>query len=52
MATGGDSSMTSSSQPLDDSEFLPLLDMLIESFACAGLSASAVKALRRRACER
>lgn len=37
--------------PLDDSEFLLLLDMLIESFTRAGLSASAVKALRRHACE-
>jgi len=32
---------------LDDSEFIPLLDTLIESFARAGLSALAVKELRR-----
>jgi len=37
--------------PLDDSEFIPLLDMLIESFSRAGLSALPVKKLRRRACE-
>src|SRR5208283_6098169 len=37
--------------PLDDSEFIPLLDTLIESFARAGLSAVAVKELRRHACE-
>ena len=37
--------------PLDDSEFIPLLDTLIESFARAGLSALAVKELRRQACE-
>ncbi len=36
--------------PLDDSEFIPLLDTLIESFAHAGLSALAVKNLRRHAC--
>jgi hypothetical protein len=36
--------------PLDDSEFIPLLDTLIESFARAGLSALAVKSLRRHAC--
>ena len=36
--------------PLDDSEFIPLLDTLIESFARAGLSALAVKNLRRHAC--
>ena len=36
--------------PLDDSEFIPLLDTLIESFASAGLSALAVKNLRRHAC--
>jgi hypothetical protein len=36
---------------LDDSEFIPLLDTLIESFARAGLSALAVKELRRQACE-
>lgn len=37
--------------PLDDSEFLPLLDTLVESFTRAGLSASAVKGLHRHACE-
>jgi hypothetical protein len=37
--------------PLDDAEFIPLLDTLIESFARAGLSALSVKELRRRACE-
>ena len=37
--------------PLDDSEFVPLLDMLIESFAHAGLSAMPVQQLRRHACE-
>jgi len=37
--------------PLDDSEFIPLLDMLIGSFAHAGLGALAVKGLRRHACE-
>ena len=36
--------------PLDDSEFIPLLDTLIESFARAGLSAPGVKSLRRHAC--
>jgi len=36
---------------LDDSEFIPLLDILIESFARAGLSAVRVKELRRHACE-
>jgi hypothetical protein len=36
--------------PLDDSEFIPLLDTLIESFARAGLSALAVKSLRRQTC--
>ena len=36
---------------LDDSEFIPLLDTLIESFARAGLSALGVKELRRQACE-
>src|SRR5208337_3124881 len=36
--------------PLDDSEFIPLLDTLIESFARAGLSALAVKSLRRHVC--
>ena len=37
--------------PLDDSEFIPLLDTLIESFARAGLNAVQVKKLRRHACE-
>jgi len=37
--------------PLDDSEFVPLLDMLIDSFAHAGLSATAVEQLRRHACD-
>jgi len=37
--------------PLDDSEFIPLLDTLIESFARTGLSALRVKELRRHACE-
>ena len=36
---------------LDDSEFIPLLDILIESFARAGISAVRVKDLRRHACE-
>ena len=36
---------------LDDSEFIPLLDTLIESFARVGLRALAVKELRRHACE-
>jgi hypothetical protein len=36
--------------PLDDSEFIPLLATLIASFARAGLSALAVKS-RRHACE-
>ncbi len=36
---------------LDDSEFIPLLDTFIESFARAGLSALTVKELRRHACE-
>jgi LexA DNA binding domain-containing protein len=38
-------------KPLDDSEFVPLLDMLIDSFARAGLSATHVQQLRRHACE-
>jgi hypothetical protein len=38
-------------KPLDDSEFVPLLDTLIKSFARAGLSTLAVKGLRRQACE-
>jgi hypothetical protein len=37
--------------PLDDSEFIPLLHTLIESFAHAGLNALPVKELRRHACE-
>lgn len=37
--------------PLDDSEFIPLLGTLIESFARAGLSAMAVIELRGHACE-
>jgi len=37
--------------PLDDSGFIPLLDMLIDSFAHAGLSATRVEQLRRHACE-
>ena len=36
---------------LDDSEFIPLLDMLIDSFAHAGLSTVRVEGLRRHACE-
>jgi hypothetical protein len=36
---------------LDDSEFIPLLDTLIESFARAGLSEVRVKELCRQACE-
>lgn len=40
-----------SSNPLDDSEFIPLLDTLIESFTRAGLSALRIKELRRHACE-
>jgi len=38
-------------KPLDDSEFVPLLDMLIDSFTHAGLSAASVQQLRRHACE-
>ena len=37
--------------PLDDSEFIPLLDTLIESFSRAGLSGMAVIELRGHACE-
>jgi hypothetical protein len=37
--------------PLDDSHFVPLLDMLIDSFAHAGLPAAAIQQLRRHACE-
>jgi hypothetical protein len=40
-----------SRNPLDDSEYLPLLDTLIESFARAGLNALRVQELRRHACE-
>ena len=38
-------------KPLDDSEFAPLLDMLIDSFAHAGLSTAAVGQLRLHACK-
>jgi hypothetical protein len=38
-------------KPLDDSEFIPLLDMLIDSFSHAGLSTTQVGQLRRHACE-
>jgi len=38
-------------KPLDDAEFVPLLDMLIGTFAHAGLSATPVEQLRRHACE-
>jgi DNA-binding MarR family transcriptional regulator len=37
--------------PLDDSEFIPLLEMLMESFSRAGLGAAQVKELRRCVCE-
>jgi len=37
--------------PLDDSEFVPLLDMLIDTFAQAGLSAALVECLRHHACD-
>jgi DNA-binding MarR family transcriptional regulator len=37
--------------PLDDSEFIPLLDTLINSFANAGLGVAHVKELRRHVCE-
>ena len=37
--------------PLDDSEFIPLLDTLIESFARTGFSTLRVKELRSYACE-
>ncbi|MSR65083.1 MAG: hypothetical protein EXS18_04805 [Verrucomicrobiae bacterium] len=40
-----------SRKPIDDSEFIPLLDILIESFARAGLSARLVQRLRGHACE-
>ncbi len=36
---------------LDDAEFIPLLDTLVESFAHAGLSEMAVLELRGHACE-
>lgn len=35
---------------LDDSEFIPLLDILIKSFVRAGLGASRVKELHHHAC--
>jgi hypothetical protein len=38
-------------KPLDDSEFVPLLDLLIDTFAQAGLSAALVEPLRRHACD-
>jgi repressor LexA len=38
-------------KPLDDSQFVSLLDMVIDSFAHAGLSATPVQQLRRHACE-
>ncbi|HEV2438181.1 MAG TPA: hypothetical protein VG077_19485 [Verrucomicrobiae bacterium] len=37
--------------PLDDSEFLPLLDTLIETFTRVGSGAVQVKELRRHTCE-
>lgn len=37
--------------PIDDSEFIPLLETLIESFSRAGLGAAQVKELRRYVCE-
>jgi LexA DNA binding domain len=37
--------------PLDDSEFIPFLETLIESFSRAGLGAALVKELRRYVCE-
>ena len=37
--------------PLDDSEFIPLLDTLIESFSRTGLGALPVKELRHHACQ-
>lgn len=40
-----------SRNPLDDSEHLPLLDTLIESFGRAGLDAIRVRELCRHACE-
>jgi hypothetical protein len=38
-------------KPLDDSEFVPITDVLIASFAHAGLGAPLVRDLRRHACE-
>ena len=38
-------------KPLDDSVFIPLLDMLMDSFAHAGLSTTQVGRLRRHACD-
>jgi DNA-binding MarR family transcriptional regulator len=40
-----------SQNPLDDSEFLPLLDTVISSFTRAGLNALRIKELRRHVCE-
>lgn len=37
--------------PFDDSEFIPLLETLIESFSRAGLGAALVKELRRYVCD-
>jgi len=37
--------------PLNDAEFIPLLNTLIESFVRAGLSAMRCKELRRLCCE-
>jgi hypothetical protein len=37
--------------PFDDSEFIPLLETLIESFSRAGLGAAHVKELRRYVCD-
>jgi hypothetical protein len=37
--------------PLDDVNFIPLLDAVIESFACARLCTRRVNELRRHACE-
>ena len=42
---------TTTKNPLDDSEFVPLLDMFIASFTQAGLSAASIQQLRRHACE-
>jgi hypothetical protein len=38
-------------RPLDDSEFIPLVGVLINSFEFAGLGTTAVRQLRRHACE-